>query len=46
MHESSKSIFGKLHDSRYATRYLVGDGIDIGAGQDQLLQYLLIHFES
>ncbi len=39
MYEASKSIFHKLKDSRYATRYLVGDGIDIGAGQDSLLQY-------
>ncbi len=39
MHESSKSIFHKLKDSRYATRYIVGDGIDIGAGQDSLALY-------
>lgn len=39
MHESSKSIFHKLKDSRYATRYLVGNGIDIGAGPDSLAQY-------
>ena len=39
MHESSKSIFGKIRDSRYATRYIVGDGIDIGAGPDSLGQY-------
>lgn len=39
MHESSKSIFHKLNDSRYATRYLVGKGIDIGAGSDPLGQY-------
>jgi SAM-dependent methyltransferase len=39
MHESSKSIFRKLNDSRYATRYLIGDGIDIGAGNDPLAQY-------
>jgi SAM-dependent methyltransferase len=39
MHESSKSIFGKLRDSRYATRYLIGDGIDIGAGADSLGLY-------
>jgi SAM-dependent methyltransferase len=40
MNETSKSIFRKLNDSRYATRYLVGHGIDIGAGQDSLNQYL------
>ena len=39
MHETSKSIFHKLKDSRYATRYLVGDGIDIGAGNDSLALY-------
>jgi SAM-dependent methyltransferase len=39
MNETSKSIFKKLSDSRYATRYIVGDGIDIGAGQDCLDQY-------
>jgi SAM-dependent methyltransferase len=39
MNESSKSIFGKLKDSRYATRYVVGDGIDIGAGNDSLSLY-------
>jgi len=39
MYETSKSIFHKLNDSRYATRYLAGDGIDIGAGEDALKQY-------
>ena len=41
MHETSKSIFHRLHDSRYATRYFVGDGdgIDIGSGPDPLSQY-------
>lgn len=40
MHESSKSIFHKIKDSRYATRYFKGDGIDIGAGSDPLVQYI------
>src|SRR5437868_6738568 len=39
MHESSKSIFRKLADSRYATRYLVGHGVDIGSGPDELGHY-------
>lgn len=39
MHETSKSIFQRLKDSRYVTRYFVGDGIDIGAGSDSLGQY-------
>ena len=29
----------RLHDSRFATRYFVGHGIDIGAGPDALGQY-------
>lgn len=36
MYESSKSIFHKIKDARYAARYLIGDGIDIGAGSDSL----------
>jgi len=39
MHETSKSIFHKLKDSRYASRYLIGEGIDIGAGNDSLALY-------
>lgn len=40
MHESSKSIMRRLHDSRFATRYFVGEGIDIGAGPDAIGQYV------
>ena len=39
MHEMSKSIFHRLKDNRYSTRYFVGDGIDIGCGPDPLGQY-------
>jgi len=39
MLESSKAVMRRLHDSRFATRYFVGDGIDIGAGADALIQY-------
>jgi SAM-dependent methyltransferase len=39
MYETSKSIFGKIRDSRYATRYMVGEGIDIGSGPDSIAQY-------
>jgi SAM-dependent methyltransferase len=39
MHQSSKAVMRRLHDSRFATRYFVGDGIDIGAGPDPLKQY-------
>ena len=40
MHENSKSIFHRLKDARYATRYFVGEGIDIGAGSDPLSEYV------
>jgi len=39
MNETSKSIFRRLADSRFATRYSVGSGIDIGAGKDSLGNY-------
>lgn len=39
MHETSKTIPRRLHDTRFATRYFVGDGIDIGSGPDPLAQY-------
>jgi SAM-dependent methyltransferase len=39
MHETSKTISRRLHDARFATRYFVGDGIDIGSGPDPLAQY-------
>jgi SAM-dependent methyltransferase len=39
MQELSKSIFGRLRDNRYVTRYFVGDGVDIGAGPDPLWHY-------
>ena len=39
MFETSKAVMRRLHDSRFATRYFVGDGIDIGAGADALGQY-------
>jgi SAM-dependent methyltransferase len=39
MYESSKALMRRLHDSRFATRYFVGDGIDIGSGPDPLSQY-------
>lgn len=40
MHELSKSIQRRLHDSNFVTRYFVGDGIDVGAGPDALNQYM------
>ena len=39
MYEASKALMRRLYDSRYATRYFVGTGIDIGAGPDALGQY-------
>jgi SAM-dependent methyltransferase len=39
MFEASKAVMRRLHDSRFVTRYFVGDGIDIGAGPDSLVQY-------
>ena len=39
MFETSKALQRRLHDSRFASRYFVGDGIDIGGGNDALAQY-------
>ena len=40
MHETSKALMRRIHDSRFATRYFVGHGMDIGAGPDALGQYV------
>lgn len=37
--ECSKAVARRLHDARFATRWFVGDGIDVGAGPDGLAQY-------
>lgn len=39
MQETSKSIMRRSSDARFATRWLVGAGIDIGAGQDTIGNY-------
>lgn len=39
MKETSKSVMRRLHDNRFVTRYLVGDGIDIGCGSDPISLY-------
>lgn len=39
MKECSKSIARRLKDSRYASRYFVGDGVDIGGKPDPLSLY-------
>ena len=39
MHETSKAMIRRSYDKRYATRWLVGTGIDIGAGNDSIGNY-------
>lgn len=39
MYETSKSLMRRCYDKRFATRWLVGHGIDIGAGNDPLSPY-------
>ena len=39
MYETSKSLIRRSYDKRFATRWLVGTGIDIGAGLDPLGVY-------
>jgi hypothetical protein len=39
MHETSKALQRRLHDSRFATRWFVGEGLDVGSGPDPLGQY-------
>jgi SAM-dependent methyltransferase len=39
MKECSKSVLRRLRDSRYATRYFAGAGIDIGGRPDPLFLY-------
>lgn len=39
MREASKAMTRRLHDVRYASRYFVGHGIDIGAGNDPISLY-------
>ena len=36
MYECSKALLRRMHDTRFATRYFAGSGIDIGAGPDSL----------
>jgi SAM-dependent methyltransferase len=43
MNEAGKAAMRRLHDSRFATRYFVGDGIDIGAGKDALGLYFELY---
>lgn len=39
MLETSKSMVRRMYDQRFATRYFVGHGIDIGCGPDPLSSY-------
>lgn len=39
MREASKAILRRLADSRFANRYFVGEGIDIGCGPDPVSLY-------
>lgn len=36
---TSKALMRRVHDQRFATRYFVGVGIDIGCGSDPIAQY-------
>jgi SAM-dependent methyltransferase len=39
MYECSKAVMRRVRDNRFAARYFVGDGIDVGAGEDPLHTY-------
>lgn len=39
MREASKAVQRRINDHRFATRYFIGDGIDIGAGNDPVSLY-------
>lgn len=39
MYEASKASKRRLYDSRFATKYFVGEGIDIGCGDDCIWKY-------
>lgn len=40
-HETKKAVKRRLLDSRFTDRYFVGDGIDIGSGDDSLANYAM-----
>ena len=37
---TSISMQRRVHDSRFATRYFVGHGLDVGGGQDSLALFM------
>ena len=39
MKETSKSVMRRLHDSRFVSRFFVGEGIDVGCGADPISLY-------
>lgn len=39
MKETSKSVMRRLHDSRFVSRFFVGEGIDVGCGTDPISLY-------
>ena len=39
-HETGKSMLRRSGDARFATRYFVGDAIDVGSGDDSLERYM------
>lgn len=40
MQETSKALIRRLHDTRFASTYFVGNGIDIGCGPDPLTKWV------
>ena len=40
MHEQSKAAKRRFHDGNFASKYFVGNGIDIGCGNDSVGQYI------
>lgn len=39
MHEASKAVARYQHDAEYARRFIVGDVLDIGAGNDPIIRW-------
>jgi SAM-dependent methyltransferase len=42
MHEQSKATKRRFNDGAFHSRYLVGDGIDVGGGPDPISQYVRV----
>jgi hypothetical protein len=38
MNESSKAVARRLHTPGFATHYFVGNGLDVGSGNDSLVK--------